>query len=221
MASDESGMPCRLVIIDTLSRAMAGGDENSGKDMTGAVKQIDAIRAATGAHVCVVHHCGKDEARGARGHSSLRAAMDTEIEISRPEGETITTVRVTKQRDLPTVEPMPFSLKTAVLGIDRRGKPITSCTVHHENASLARKPKRAGRVAKYAADDLLRFLPASTVSEWQKQVKEETGISASTFYGFKKALETAGRIKAETGSKRIVSTQNSENSENSNLEFLE
>jgi hypothetical protein len=37
---------------------------NLGQDMTAAVAAIDAVRAATGAHVAVVHHCGKDEARG-------------------------------------------------------------------------------------------------------------------------------------------------------------
>ena len=82
---------------------------------------LSGIRAATGAHVLLVHHCGKDEARGARGHSSLRAAVDTEIEISRPEGETISTVRATKQRDLSPGEAMPFSLKQVTLGTDRRG----------------------------------------------------------------------------------------------------
>lgn len=74
-----------------------------------AVAGIDAVRAATGAHVAVIHHCGKDEARGARGHSSLRAAVDTEIEISRADGETISTVRVTKQRDMAIGDPLPFS----------------------------------------------------------------------------------------------------------------
>ena len=143
--ANESGLPVRLVIIDTMARAMAGGDENSGSDMTLAVKSIDAVRAATGAHVCVVHHCGKDVLRGARGHSSLRAAVDTELEISRADGDTFSVVRVTKQRDLPIGEPMPFTLKVVTLGIDRRGNPITSCVVHHEDASMAARPEKSGR----------------------------------------------------------------------------
>jgi RecA-family ATPase len=100
-AAEQSDLPCRLVVIDTLSRSMPGGDENSGKDMTVAVQSIDAVRAATGAHVLAVHHTGKDQERGARGHSSLRAAVDTEVEITRPEGSEISTARITKQRDLP------------------------------------------------------------------------------------------------------------------------
>ena len=44
--------------------------------MGALVKHFDKIRQATGAHVMVVHHSGKDAARGARGHSLLRAATE-------------------------------------------------------------------------------------------------------------------------------------------------
>ena len=44
------GRPVALVVIDTLSRAMSGGDENGAKDMTAFVANLDAIRHA-GPHV--------------------------------------------------------------------------------------------------------------------------------------------------------------------------
>jgi AAA domain len=199
-AAAESKLPCRLVILDTLARAMAGGDENKGQDMTTAVSAIDSIRAATGAHVCVVHHCGKDEARGARGHSSLRAAVDTEIEVSRADGETISTVRVTKQRDLPMGDAMPFSLESVTLGLDRRGKPVTSCIVNHEDSMMAAKPAKAGRKPTCSPEEMLRFLPAANVKEWQAAVSEETGLSRSQFYDHKRHLEAGNRVrKTSTG----------------------
>jgi hypothetical protein len=198
--AENAGRKVRLVILDTMARAMAGGDENSGQDMTAAVQSIDAVRAATGAHVAVIHHCGKDEARGARGHSSLRAAVDTEIGVSRAEGETISTVKVTKQRDLQIGGAMPFSLKIIELGTDRRGKPVTSCVVHHEDEIMAAKPGKAGRKPTCTPEEMLRFLPAVSVTEWQQRVKEETGLSASSFYSLKKHLEAGNRIrKTPTG----------------------
>lgn len=203
LAAEQSGLPCRLVILDTLARAMAGGDENSGKDMGAAVKTMDAIRESTGAHVMLVHHCGKDEARGARGHSCLRAAVDTEIELSRPDGGTISTVRVSKQRDLPMGNAMPFSLEVVTLGTDRRGKPVTSCVVQHEASEMASKPGRAGRKAKISPEDMLRYLPAATVKEWKEKVNEETGLGATQFYAYKKTLETTGRTRREVGTARI------------------
>ena len=177
-----AGMPVKLVIFDTLARAMAGGDENSGEDMTATIGTIDAVRAATGAHVCVVHHCGKDEARGARGHSSLRAAVDTEIEVTRPDGETISTARVTKQRDLQIGEPMPFSLEVVTLGTDRRGKPVTSCVVKHEDVIMAAEKGKAGRKQTHYPDEILCFLPQPSTSAWQRKVHEEAGIPRAAFY---------------------------------------
>ena len=172
--------------------------------MTRAVRSIDAIRAATGAHVLIVHHCGKDEARGARGHSSLRAAVDTEIEISRPDGETVSTVRVTKQRDMPIGDPMPFSLQSVTLGIDRRGKPITSCVVHHEDAIMATRAKQPGRKPLCTAEDMLRFLPA-TAKEWQARVSEETGLGRTQFFDHKRHLESIGKTRREHSTNRIIS----------------
>lgn len=189
-AAAQSEMPCRLVVLDTLARAMAGGDENAGRDMTDAVKAIDLVRAATGAHVMLVHHCGKDEARGARGHSSLRAAVDTEIEVSRPEGETVSTVRVTKQRDMQPGGPYPFSLVAVTLGTCRRGKPITSCRVKHEDEIMASTPGKNGRGKSYHAEQLLDFLPAESVSAWQRVAMEETGMSRGKFYELKANLKT-------------------------------
>lgn len=120
--------PLRLIVIDTLSRVLAGGDENGPVDMTAFVKNIDRIRQATGAHVMVIHHTGKDIARGARGHSSLRAATDTEIEISvEPDGTTKAVI--TKQRDHQSGDEYPFSLKPVALGIDQDGDAIASCVI--------------------------------------------------------------------------------------------
>ncbi|MES2659277.1 MAG: AAA family ATPase [Verrucomicrobiota bacterium] len=199
-AAEQSNLPCRLVVIDTLARAMAGGEENGGKDMTTAVQSMDAVRAATGAHVMLVHHCGKDEARGARGHSSLRAAVDTEIEVSRADGETISTVRVTKQRDMEAGEPMPFSFRVVELGTSRRHKPITSCVVHHEDEMMAAKPRKAGRAPTCTPEGMLAYLPVANVKEWQTAVSEDTGLSRSQFYDHKRHLEAGNRVrKSSTG----------------------
>ena len=73
-------MPVRLVVIDTLARSMIG-NENSPEDMGRCVAAAAAIREAADTHVLIVHHTGKDTARGARGHSSLRAATDVELEV--------------------------------------------------------------------------------------------------------------------------------------------
>jgi hypothetical protein len=128
-AAGKLGMPVALVVMDTLSRAIAGGNENSPEDMGRLVANSDKIRQVTGAHIAWVHHSGKDQALGARGHSLLRAATDTEIEISRPDADSPSTARVTKQRELEIDGVFTFSLHRVELGLNQRGKPVTSCVV--------------------------------------------------------------------------------------------
>jgi hypothetical protein len=128
-AAARMAIPVGLVVMDTLSRAMAGGNENSPEDMGALVANSDRIRQATGAHVAWIHHSGKDQAQGARGHSLLRAATDTEIEISRADNESPSVARVTKQRELEIDGVFGFTLKRVELGLNHRGKPVTSCVV--------------------------------------------------------------------------------------------
>lgn len=119
----------RLIVIDTLARAISGGDENSGQDMGQLIINADKLREFTNAHIAFVHHSGKDDFKGARGHSSLRAAVDTEIEISRPDTESPSTIKIVKQREMEMIEDMSFSLNRVVLGVNERGKEVTSCVV--------------------------------------------------------------------------------------------
>jgi hypothetical protein len=128
-AAARMAIPVGLVVMDTLSRAMAGGNENSAEDMGALVVNSDRIRQATGAHVAWIHHSGKDQAQGARGHSLLRAATDTEIEISRADNDGPSVAKVTKQRELEIDGVFGFTLKRVELGLNHRGKPVTSCIV--------------------------------------------------------------------------------------------
>lgn len=114
------GQGCVLVVIDTLSRALAGGDENSSADMGAFVKRCDEIRAATGAALHVIHHAGKNTAKGARGHSLLRAAVDTEIEIENG------AILCRKQRDMDFAKELRFDYKPVVLGRRPDGRDVVS-----------------------------------------------------------------------------------------------
>jgi len=64
-----------LVVIDTWSRATAGGDENSHSDVTRALHVLDELREAYGTSTVVVHHTNASGARP-RGHTSIEGAAD-------------------------------------------------------------------------------------------------------------------------------------------------
>jgi hypothetical protein len=141
-AATTTGLLCVMVVIDTLSRAMVGGDENGSSDMTGFIGNIDRLRHA-GPHLQVIHHCGKDEAKGARGHSSLRAATDTEIELKVTNQNDRTAVAyVRKQRDMLGGDEIAFRLKGIILGETPKGKSVTSCVVEPMLAHLVSPQRR-------------------------------------------------------------------------------
>ena len=132
-----------MIVIDTLSRALAGGDENSSTDLGRMVKVSDAVVEQSGAHVSMVHHSGKDQSRGARGHSLLRAAVSTEIELTKMDGVSFATA--TKQRDQEPAEPFAFVLESMDLGKDQDGDAVTTAVVRaasDEDAQEAKQKKR-------------------------------------------------------------------------------
>lgn len=135
-----------LIVIDTLSRAMAGGNENGPEDMTAFIANVDALRNYAKAHAATVHHSGKDQAQGARGHSSLRAATDTEIELQ--SDERIKTATATKQRDIEPRPPVAFVLKVHELGKDLDGDAVTTCTIQtadQDDVKDSRQKRPTGR----------------------------------------------------------------------------
>ncbi len=87
-----------LVNIDTVSRVLAGGNENASDDMGALVRSLDRLRDELHCHVSAVHHLGKDASRGSRGHSLLHCAVDTQCEVKRESATGIIMATVTKQR---------------------------------------------------------------------------------------------------------------------------
>lgn len=73
----------RLVVIDTLARCIIGMDENSAMDMGPVAENLALIAEATDrGSVLVVHHSGKEAARGMRGSTALLGAVDYTLEVS-------------------------------------------------------------------------------------------------------------------------------------------
>jgi putative DNA primase/helicase len=146
-----------LIIGDTLARIAAGANENSGEDMGVVIKHAETIRAATGATFLWIHHCGKDQARGMRGWSGMRAAIDTEIEITADEALGTRAAEITKQRDLPGKGTrIGFRLEAVALGRNRWGTPRDSCVVIGADAP-AKVQKAKGRPSEVTGA-LVEFL---------------------------------------------------------------
>lgn len=127
-----------ILTIDTMNRAMAGGSENDPADMGQFILNIDAIRAATGVHVIIIHHSGKDASRGMRGHSALLGAADVSVEISKDPDSKQRVAKVLKAKDDADGDKFAFYLDIEELGIDADGDPITTCVVREADSDDAK-----------------------------------------------------------------------------------
>lgn len=125
-----------VLCLDTLNRAAPGMDENDSKSMGEAIAAVKAIQAELGGLVLLVHHTGKDATKGLRGHSSLHAALDAAIEVTRTDERR--EWKIAKSKDGEDGQAHPFRLDVVEIGNDEDGEPITSCVVvPEENAGDA------------------------------------------------------------------------------------
>ena len=122
-----------VVFLDTLNRAAPTADENSSKDMGEILSAAKQLQSLINGLVVLVHHTGKDATKGLRGHSSLFAALDAAVEVSR-DGDR-REWRVAKSKDGQDGDAQPFKLQIETLGTDSYGDVISSCVVAPDHAA--------------------------------------------------------------------------------------
>ncbi len=100
----------KIVVVDTVARALPGAEENASKEMGLFIAACDAIREQCSVAVIGVHHSGKDEDRGMRGSSALEGAGDCVIHLKKEDDSDITEVKNEKQKDGELFGTLPFKM---------------------------------------------------------------------------------------------------------------
>jgi hypothetical protein len=108
-AKERAGFEIGLIVIDTVSRALAGADENGQEAMSAFVAACDEVRRVAGGALIGVHHSGKDKDRGMRGSTVLLGACDASLRVSK-DGELVT-LKTEKQKDAEEAEPIFMKMK--------------------------------------------------------------------------------------------------------------
>ena len=88
-----------IIIIDTLSKSMAGMNENDASDAGKFIQFCDSLVEHFGCTVIAIHHNGKEENRGARGSSAFLAGFDTVLEVKAWKATKAVAVFVRKHKD--------------------------------------------------------------------------------------------------------------------------
>lgn len=118
---NETGWKNGLLFVDTMNRSIGGADENDNQDVGHFMHHLGEITRHTSFGCCVVHHSGKDQSKGLRGHSSLFGNADTVLEVN---GNRIA---ARKQKDRELGAAIPFALKP--IRLDTEFGSITSCVI--------------------------------------------------------------------------------------------
>ncbi len=123
-----------LIVIDTLARSIAGGEENSSVDMGQFVAACDRLRRISGSTVVIVHHVGRS-GDNPRGSNALDGAVDTMVRVS-SRGEVVT-VHCAGQRDSAEFEDLVFRSVSVEVAHPGTGQRTTSCVLvpTHEPAA--------------------------------------------------------------------------------------
>lgn len=99
--------PLDLLIIDTMHAAIVGADENSSQDMNVVLEMAKRAVNELGCTVLILHHTNK-AGTAERGSSSLKGAMDTQIEVKPDNGKFV--MHCEKLKDEETWKDQTFDL---------------------------------------------------------------------------------------------------------------
>jgi hypothetical protein len=164
---DSLGKAFRCVVVDTVARALLGGEENSATDMGLFVGACDAIKAHCGCALVAIHHSNKSSSAGInamRGSSALAGAADTVINVQRDED--VVSVTMEKQKDADPIDPIKFDMvNVAMLG--------DSSVVLCEQRDGADKPKAKGARLNKRQQDALQLLRNMIIDNKGQKVRIE------------------------------------------------
>lgn len=140
----------KLVVIDTLARHMTG-EENSNRDMSAFIAEVDKIREEHGCVVLIVHHTGhsSDKSHRGRGASAFYASLDFEFLLN-GDKKGAGTIEGTKNKEGAIYPKRAFSLVPVELdGItNTKGGPVTTAVVEWND--FCEGPSDADKVKKHS-----------------------------------------------------------------------
>lgn len=182
------GWDVGLMVIDTVSRAIAGCDENGQETMSAFVKACDDVRSHTGGAVIGIHHSGKDKERGMRGSTVLLGACDASIRLTKDD-ETVT-LSVEKQKDAEEAKPVYMRMEKFAWqagGGDQAGEELTTLIPMLSDAPLNAEAQIGRQQVREAfgalADAWTQGRPLSHRPETKKDGRYAPSILSKQFGG--------------------------------------
>lgn len=141
-----AGQLPRLIVIDTMSRMMAGTDENSTQDASRAMEMADGLARRYNAAVLIVHHKPKDGS-GPRGSGVFSGNPDVLLDVVADKDNKMVTLKCVKQKDAEEPPVVTFKLKpvaSSVVLVRTQEKPSFVSADSQMKMDIARVLREAG-----------------------------------------------------------------------------
>jgi AAA domain len=199
-----TGEQLNLFCIDTLSRGLCGGDENSPKDMGAIVTTTGLLQDKTGAHVSWVHHMPVDGER-MRGHGALLGALDTTIHVLK--GDSVRTATVVKANDSEEGEQVAFDLESVSISQDGQTTAPIVVPATIPDASASTGPKLTKNQQSMFSLLYEAGPNGLTTDEWNSKARDAgLGVTRKAdLYDFRAALKGKGLVKDYCGRWSVIS----------------
>ncbi len=153
-----------LLIFDTFASLVSDTDENSPSDTGRALRLIKETCRNNHTSSLIIHHHGKDAARGLRGASNFTNDVDFSFSLEREADSMITTMTCKKMKDGDNFEEIHMEARVVELGLTRQdGKQATSLVI--KQASVNYTPPKQKIKLQINDDKALQALQKSIENE--------------------------------------------------------
>lgn len=168
----------KMIVVDTVARCMAGGDENSTKDMGIFVESCEKLRSELSAGLLLIHHTGKDGKM--RGNTALFAACDSVLFLTRLDRQ-ITVSNSFEQggKNKHSEEAAARHLQLVPRLVSIEGIEMSSAVLVESEMVISRPGDKLSQSQKAILEAIEAYekgLPAAAIID-------ATGIGRSTMYG--------------------------------------
>jgi len=209
------GVPLRMLVIDTMRRAMPGKSENKQEDISIVVDNCEALAREFNCLVVLVHHSPRSDDDRSSGSNALDGAADALIGCKRDLATKIATVTVHRLKNGEEGDCWSFELRPIEIGVDRNGDTIRSCYVEIMQEPERQVTAKAAHVSPLgmkflnalhnalAGDDTVMHLGrrAVTLELWKAECcalglldRDKPGGDKSLWSKYRRELIAANRI---------------------------
>lgn len=168
------GLEAGLVVVDTLSHAMGGGDDSNQEHMKAVLTNCRRIATETGAAVMLIHHPTKDGASKIRGTGITKDDTDLHIWVEADKATESRTLSTPRTKEYAQIRPIKFNIKVVPLGEDQYGDPITSVVVEWAGSAESEFPVVLSKQSRKLWADATRYVLKESPEDVQG-VKMEIG----------------------------------------------